>query len=182
MIQITCKNGKSKKQFVFFTARKLEGFGQDDFHWMSTARILKQKSWFVRDTSNKFYHTDNLLLTSKILRHVVKRFKGPTIFVGSSMGGYGAILLSHYCQPQKVIAFSPSPKPGSMLHKETNFPEIEIHVCEKSKWNKVNGLTDPQNAELFKEHAKIVYHDCSTHNVAAHIRDKSSILRILEEA
>lgn len=184
MIQITSLNAhrKAATQYVFFTARKLEGHGVDEYHFMTVAKKMNAVAWFVRDTSNSFYHAKNKAAMLGLVKLITKKFNGRTVFVGSSMGAYGAMLFATSCMPEKVIAFSPSPPPMSKLHKTYSGIETDIHVCKNSEWNKVNGKTDPQNAMMFSENCNIIWHDCNIHNVAAFIREEKSLEGIIRNA
>lgn len=87
MIQLTGINGKNKDRlYVFFTARRLEGFDSENFHWMPVAKKLDCSAYFIRDTSNSFYRGFQISPFLRILRPIIKSQE--TIFVGSSMGYY----------------------------------------------------------------------------------------------
>lgn len=180
MLQITGINGKSDatRQIVFFSAREEGGFSLDQFHWIPTARELGVRAYFVRDTENNFY-SKNTRPIARILRGVVRPFKGETIFVGSSMGGYAAIRFGKSLKADKVIAFAPTPPIGDTLHLLEGFPPIDIHVSRKSRYKEMNGKTDPVNARLFKDVANIIYHDSSVHNVAGFLRDNGKLKGVL---
>ena len=183
MIQITAGPRRTgNRQFVFFTARRLEGFGPNYYQWVPTAKVIEEPCWFIRDTSNSWYHTQNRPAMSLVLRHIVRTFRGRTIFVGSSMGGYGAILMSRAARPDRVIAFSPNSPRTSIAHTLDGYPPIDIHVCKESKWNKVNGRDDTENALDWQKYATITYHDCAIHNVAGALRETNKLHNILERA
>lgn len=178
MIQLTGINGKNKDLlYVFFTARKLEGFAVDNFHWIPVAKKLDCPAYFLRDTSNSFYRGLQIAPFLRVLRPIIKSQE--TIFVGSSMGAYGAILWGQRLKPSKVIAFTPAPPKKDTLHELTDFPPIDIHVCKDSKWRMTNEYNDVENAELYRQHAKIFYHDGDKHNVAAVLREQGKLDRII---
>lgn len=178
MIQLSGINGKNKDRlYVFFSARKLEGFGTDSFDWIPFARKINHPSYFIRDTSNSFYRGLQIAPFLRLLRPMIK--KQETIFIGSSMGGYGAMLWGQRLRPSKVISFSPAPPPEDTLHTLGEFPNMQIHVCQDSKWKITNEFTDVQNALLFKDHADIIYHSGDKHNVAGLLRDEGRLEGII---
>lgn len=185
MIQITGRDGEDEsRQFVFFTARRLEGFSADNFHWVPTARELGCRAYFVRDTGNEFYLKNKRPLI-RLLKGIMRGFKGETIFVGSSMGAYGAIHIGAHCQPDKVIAFSPAPPPDCTMHKKLGkfpkLPPMDIHVGRHSKWKLTNKYNDVENSLLYRKYANIIYHDTDMHNVAGYLRDEGKLRDILNE-
>lgn len=178
MIQLTAINGKNKDRlYIFFSARRLQGFSVDNFHWIPTAKKLDFPSYFVRDTSNSFYRGSQIKPFLRILRPIIKSQQ--TIFVGSSMGGYAAMLWGQILKPSKVIAFTPAPPKKDKLYELTDFPSTDIHVCGNSKWRMTNEYNDVQNAELYRPHANIIYHDGDKHNVAGVLRESGELTRIL---
>ena len=184
MIQLTGLDGTEDRQYIFFSARRLEGFSVDNFHWMPTAKELGCRAYFLRDTGNQFYLRNSRPII-RLLRGVVRPFKGETIFVGSSMGAYAAIYYGLHCGADKVIAFTPAPPPSdklpNILKKSKLLPEIEIHVGGKSKWKLTNELNDVQNALTFKDYATIIKHDTDMHNVAGHLRKTGELRGIISD-
>lgn len=178
MIQLTGINGKNKdKLYVFFTARRLEGFETDNFHWLTAAKITGYPAYFLRDTENSFYKGRQTSPFLRLLRPLIKSQE--TIFVGSSMGAYGAILWGRRLQPSRVIAFTPAPPKNDNLHELDGFPPIDIHVCKDSKWRMTNEYNDVENAELYRPHANIIYHDGNKHNVAGILRERGELMGII---
>lgn len=180
MIQITGKNGKKDGKLIFFfTARRIDGFGVNYFHWLPFAKSLGYPCYFIRDTENSFYTSGEIAPICRLLKGVINpaRKKGiETIFTGHSMGAYGAIKLGNMCKPDKVIAFSSTPNNHDSLKC---LVPTEIHICKDSKWNEVNGYTDPQNARLFKG-ARVIKHDGEKHNVAGVLKDRGELVGIFE--
>lgn len=183
MIQISGINGKDiGRQYVFFTARRLEGFSCNHFHWIPTAREIGAPSYFLRDTDNGFYLKNNRPAL-RLIKAVMKTFGGETWFIGSSMGAYGAIALGMHCKPQKIVAFCPAPPPDDNLHLRLKtaqgLPPIDIHVGQNSKWKLTNQYNDVENAMLFSESARIIRHDSDMHNIAGYLRERGELLGVL---
>lgn len=184
MIQLTGIEGhKTGKQYVFFSARKLEGFTVDEFEWMGVAKNLGYRSYFVRDTGNEFYNNKNTRNIIILLRGIVKSFPDETIFVGSSMGAYGAINMAFTAHPARVIAFSPSP-PMNDLDYSPEFiskhpSKITIHVGAHSKHAYTNEFNDVENALRYSSYAEIIKHDTDVHNVAKFLKKKGKLEGVL---
>lgn len=180
MIQITGKNGKKDGKLIFFfTAREEECYGLKQFHWIPVAKILGYPAYFIRDVSNGFYEGGEIAPICRLLKGVVNPAKKKgieTVFVGSSMGGYGAIKMANTCRPDKVIAFAPTPQRQNGLKC---LVPTEIHICKDSKWNEVNGYTDPENARLF-EGARVIEHEGTAHNCAGVLKDRGELVGVFE--
>ena len=120
-------------------------------------------------------------------------------FLGSSMGGYGAILMSMYCKPNSVLAFSPQVVIGS--YKQNVFGDLRFSKFEEkivnfddfyfdlSRFNYYSDIHifygdkepyDPKHAELMKHKGILHPIDTDEHNVAGVLkrsgRLESSIL------
>lgn len=181
MIQITSIDGENKERlYVFFSSRKLEGFDTDQFHWLPLAKKLNSPAYLIRDTSNDFYRGQHAIMMLQLLKSVVEQHE--TIFVGSSMGAYGAILWGQQLKPSKVVAFTPSPPEKDKLHETAGFPPIDIHVCRDSHCRVTNEYTDLENAELYRQHANITFHDGDKHNCAGVLRDSGKLIGIIKDA
>lgn len=180
MIQLTGIEGAKKEcLYVFFTARSLNGFEVDGFHWLHLARQLDCTAYFLRDTSNRFYRGPQSKPFLRLLQPLMANQK--TIFIGSSMGAYAAMLWGYRLKPSKVIAFTPAPPKGDKLHEKAAFPPMDIHVCASSKWQMTNELNDIENALLFKDKANIIYHDGNKHNVAAVLKERGQLMGIIRD-
>lgn len=144
------------------------------------------ESWFVRDTSNKWYHPDNYPDICEELKNIVRDFDGRTVFIGSSMGGYGALLFGLHAMPSKVIAFSPqveteyfeTPLP-EMYRAAKARPEIDIHICKTfndCQWD------DFGSAVKMEKYSRLSIHDCHGHASAEVLKDAGKIQDIIINA
>ena len=112
-------------------------------------------------------------------------------FLGSSMGGYGAILLSHYCNPSSVLTFSPQTVIGNYKQKvmgDLRFSRYESKIINFDDFyfnlSKFDYTSDIHiyygDKEIYdSEHAKImdgkvIPHpiDTEKHNIAGVLKNR----------
>lgn len=172
-------------KLVLYFSGKQGNYKTDHFHFMGQAYNAGFESWFIRDTSDRWYNTENyqevrahLKLTCSLHRRVV--------FVGSSMGGYGALKFALDIKPSKVLAFVPQvstefssidlPDLYEQAHER---PEIDIHI------GKTAGDTlwdDAGSAKRMAKFAKIIVHDYKAHNVAELLKNDGKIQELIINA
>lgn len=72
-----------------------------------------EQVWYINGIGGEI---NTILKLSEFIVDITKEYKNVG-FLGSSMGGYGAILLSHYCNPSSVLTFSPQTVIGNYKQK-----------------------------------------------------------------
>lgn len=119
-IDPTCNNRKSCT--VYFTSNALyypnteenfcnEIYEKDKYEWYKTRRI-SYKHIFLRDVYKQWYirginsRIDSIPVMADWLREETAGYEDITV-VGSSAGGFISIVIGHYIQAKKVIAFNP---------------------------------------------------------------------------
>lgn len=187
---------RRKTLFVFFTGG-YKAEQQKGFNFENLARTIGYPAVLVRDLSGNFYDTDNYAEALADLAEICAEFRrlrwmcedsreecfadtGRIVFVGTSMGGYGAFKFGAQIRPDKIIAFAPQVAwPGhpdiSPLYQGLAIP-IDIHICRTSNYQ-----TDAAHASLMNRvaGATIFVHDCGVHNVAGVLRDREGLSDIV---
>ena len=113
-------SGKSKHLVVGFgSVRMFHKTKKKGFEWQNLFKYkypdLDFKKLFIADIRNSWWHTrfgslpgiGPPTLTKFLLEKIKKSNAEKTLFVGVSMGGYGAILFGCLTKATKVLAFSP---------------------------------------------------------------------------
>lgn len=182
MIEMITREGKKDKLVVYFSGKQPD-YSSGHFHFMGSGYNAGFESVFVRDTSNTWYNTENYKECADNLIHIMQTFNGKCVFIGSSMGGYGALKFGLDCMPDKILAFSPQvDTPFSEIDlpelymQAQKIPDIEIHLCEKTdnpNWDDIG------SAQRMREFAKIVTHECNGHNCAEILKDRNEILDLI---
>lgn len=106
------RNKKSNELIIVFTARDTKGSGKFDF--FNSLNNYEHNKFFFRDVSNKWYLYGVNEISSthlgfvKYLQNFINKNKITNIItIGSSAGGFAAILYGMILKANKVIAFSP---------------------------------------------------------------------------
>lgn len=156
----------------------------------------EKKVWYLKGIGDT---TDSVGKLSKFITDITKSYKNVG-FLGSSMGGYGALLMSIYCKPNSVLAFCPQVLIGS--HKQSRFGDLRFGKIEKniidfddyyfdlSTFNYYSDIHifygdkepyDPKHAELMKDKSTLHPIDSDEHNVAGTLKRRGVLeLSILE--
>lgn len=136
------RNG-SNILWVSFSSRNTENFG-----FYKTLIDIGENVLFINDNTSSYYNADipGLCTGPDSLAEIIqgflsKRYWEKTIFIGSSMGGYAALLFGSIIHPSQVIAFSPQvdiQKPFSLNpQKKLNltYPDISGLINSNYKTN-----------------------------------------------
>jgi len=122
---------------VFFSGKQGD-YSTNHFHFQGKDYDAGYSRLFVRDTTNQWYNTEDYSNAVLRIRERCSMFED-VIFIGSSMGGYGALKFALDFRPRKVLAFSPQvetpfgPDLSYLYSNVMERPEIEIHLCRTSK-------------------------------------------------
>lgn len=135
-------------------------------HFCHTSRI------FYMDVKNKWYHcgienlSTNIEETVNVLKEQIKNFK-KVIFIGSSCGGYAAILFGSLLNIDIVIAFKPQTIVPDWVDKnyiKDEFSNLNKHINNVTKYyiyadTSVNYHIDPfhhiSQCENIKNHSNV---------------------------
>ncbi len=182
MIELVKRDGTKDKLVVYFSGKQPD-YSSGHFHFMGSGYNAGFESVFIRDTSNTWYSGANYQEIVEELNSIISTFSGPCVFVGSSMGGYGALKFGLHCLPNKVLAFSPQvatefffidlPDLYEIAEKR---PEVEIHLCNE---NNNPNWDDIGSAMRMNAFAKVVTHKCNGHNCAEILKDRKEILNLI---
>jgi hypothetical protein len=111
-ILIDVKPG-SKKLYVIFGGIA-QGFGLPPFEFLKTSSMLDGSKLFIRDPSQSWYQNglpgvaDDIHGLADALKKVIGSIDHEQeVFMGNSMGGFGAILFGSMLSKGRVVAFSP---------------------------------------------------------------------------
>ena len=156
-------------------------------------------SWYVNGV--KGYESVKLL--SEYITDIISGYKNSG-FLGSSMGGYGAILYSTLCNPNKCLSFCPQ---TLLLHKKREqFNDFRFPILEKNGImgddyldlkpflfnNDINTLIsvvysgynefDSKHAEWLSSSENITLHpqDSDLHNVAGVLKHRGQLYDVIE--
>ena len=106
--------------FIYFTSWQAEGAGKDDplrFDFINTAIRRKQNAVLVRDRANLWYHAgiDGIPGVVNDLAAYLKKVSSGfdrVVIIGSSMGGYAALLLGFLIQADVALGIVPQIRVG----------------------------------------------------------------------
>ena len=183
---VPATNGCTDKLYIYFSG--LDGrLKEDEYHLYAPAMKLGYESFFFKDISKRWYHTTNTEEIKQQLCNIVANFDGRVIFVGTSFGGYGAIMFGLHAHPAKIIAFSPQTSCqfcdtplAKQYELSENRPIIEIHRCktqrDNTQWN------DKASADAMVEYATIIIHDCEIHSSVEALHNIGKLQEILQGA
>lgn len=164
---------ESKKLYIIFG-----GIGGKTiipvFEFIKSTAILNHNKIFVRDISRSWYlngidsNVDNVHKLSLFLFDIIKNIKPiDVIFVGCSMGGFGAILLHSIMKIGRVIVFSPQTFICERLRLEYNDNRWPEWIAPLN----VTGLYDENLLDLtlfsatLKPSLNVTIHVCSTNRL-----------------
>lgn len=158
----------------------------------------RKDSWYMHGIRGMGF--DVSVSAAKLARKIKRIKHKKVVFLGSSMGGFGAIVYSTIIKPDGVVAFSP--QFCSRLRKEyipekslryaslsklliTDNPEcpIHIHACqdeqqEKNKWGDQRSIKKLQAFSNVKIHK----YDCHRHNVCKALKKMDILDKVLQES
>jgi len=201
----------SEKAIVFFSAM---GVGNRRFHFLDVSQYATYNRIFVRDVFDVWYHkglvgeTGNIEETTDLLREMITRrgFRKVT-FVGTSAGGFAAILFGALLGIDVVHAFSPRTFLGIRLrlrHRDFRSHRSLMRLYSLPKPNRVLDLkpilveSDGRTryflhfcleSRLDRIHAfhleqndriNLFPYPCGGHLVAKHLREQEALSQILE--
>jgi hypothetical protein len=138
----------SPRLIMAFSGRAAGVFGIPPFEFLSSLELIAAKKAFVRDVKNVWYHHgvagigDDIDSVAEYLRELVDEAGVErTITIGSSAGGYGALLFGALLSAE-VHAFSPQ-----------TFIDPELRrIHNDSRWPRsiedLDGRMDPRYADL----------------------------------
>ena len=198
--------------FVYFTSYQLDWKSNSDklrFDFLNTALRESQAALCLRDRQNLWYHNgidgasgDIAAVVDLILSYA--RGRPGIICVGSSMGGYAALLFGHLVRAKLVVAIVPQIRLGSLMARElgeTRFDErfVELErVTQTPEYLSLDrvltaqtsmtrfvaicgreGWIDVQHIRLIEgiDNIEVVYFAGASHNEAALMCLKADFLR-----
>jgi hypothetical protein len=153
-------SGESKYLVVGFgSVRMFHKTKKKGFEWQNLFKYkyndLDFKKLFVADIRNSWWHTNfgNLpgigppTLTKFLLEKIEKSNAEKTLFVGVSMGGYGAILFGCLTKATKVLAFSPQTELTESRRKKQLNRKFEGYKIDETFTDLRNVLETTKNDE-----------------------------------
>jgi alpha-beta hydrolase superfamily lysophospholipase len=162
-----------------------------------TVDALGHSCIFIRSTNDDDWYQEGVAHLgcerpeiAKNLLALIERVPHKKVcFLGTSMGGYAALLYALDCRPDGVLALSPQLRPPvlkrpvktvSLISQyrqvERSYP-VEIHVCKRHE--------DFLNAKRFaKVHSStnVVGHDCNQHSVGRWLKVKEKLIPAISAA
>lgn len=170
---------------VFFSGCQ-PNYNNDYFHFWKLGAETGSRYICVRDVTNRWYNTPDFKSFAAELGQVIARITPErTVFIGSSMGGYGALKYGLELLPDKVLVFSTQietpfgPNLADLYKMFPSPPSVTAHLCKTSKNKKWD---DIGAAEQLREKAgaTVVLHDCNDHNCAELIIPNGQLTGILK--
>jgi hypothetical protein len=156
-------SSKSKHLVVGFgSVRMFSEIKNKGFDWVNLFKYkyndLDFKKLFVADIRNSWWHTEYKGLTGigppvlkKFLNEEIKKANASkTLYVGVSMGGYGAILFGCLTNATKVMAISPQTNLTETRRKKQLIRKFENYDIDES-------LTDLKSVLENKKNNKTIY-------------------------
>lgn len=102
------------QNLYFFFGGFYEGIAMPPLEFFEAAKILNENKIYLRDFNQCWYHTGlykiskNIEETAEYLQSEINQIKPKRIFfIGSSMGGFAAILFANLLKTGEAIAFAP---------------------------------------------------------------------------
>lgn len=160
--KLVTKSSEKKKLIIAFASR-----GPMRFQHTNLLKDCKSDVLYVRDVSDAWYNKGFLFLTTNI-DTTVEYLKGITqkyteiLALGSSSGGYAALLFGSLLNAQKILAFSP----------QTLIPRGKPFSDEKLLRDIDNKYFDLKTAISKKPEIKIYYSDEYKYDMEAALRLK----------
>ena len=133
MLKISCDK---KDLLIISFAGLAKGVGnstQFEFLKFLEKNFIDAERQFYRDINNKWYHfgieniSNNIDETVIFLSEQIKDFK-KVIFIGSSCGGYAAILFGSLLNINTVIAFRPQTMIPNWLNINSKYSNLNDHI------------------------------------------------------
>jgi predicted esterase YcpF (UPF0227 family) len=165
------------------------------YNFYNIAKFINCRAIFVRDYNINYYQGKNFSESVKTLNDKIASAKiKKVIFIGISMGGYGAIKFSEHVKVDKMVLFSPQieylsdynkyvpigRRAENILYKFQKKPiETIIYVCDKTDWE-----TDLKEAKELKNSSNLVtvnYESCDTHTVSKFLHENKKLIPILRK-
>ena len=91
-----------------------QGIGMPVYEFYNSLRSINCDKVFIKDINQCWYHkginkeVKNIQMTSELLKSIIfRKAYERVVFIGNSMGGYGAILFGVILNIDCVVAFSP---------------------------------------------------------------------------
>ncbi len=110
---LSIEDNNSNVLLVSFGGIK-QGIGMAVYEFYNSLKNISCDKVFIKDINQSWYHkginkeVKNIQLTSELLKSIIlKKAYERVVFIGNSMGGYGAILFGVILNIDCVIAFSP---------------------------------------------------------------------------
>jgi len=162
-----------------------------------TVNALGHSCIFIRSTNDDDWYQEGVAdfgrerpEIAKNLLSLIQRVPHKKVcFLGTSMGGYAALLYALDCRPDGVLALSPQLQPPSLKRPvkavdlisqyrrvERSYP-VEIHVCKRHE--------DFSNAKKFAgvhSATNIVGHGCKQHSVGRWMKVEGKLIPIISAA
>ena len=180
-------NGCTDKLCVYFSGLDVR-LKEDEYHLQVPAVAAGYESLFLKDKSRRWFHTRNTEQISEYLCELVKNYKGRVIFLGTSLGGYAAIMFGLKAMPAKIIAFSPQTStkfhPRSLCSEydaAQQWPTLEIHRCE-IQTDLIEMWNDKFHAEAMGNYAKVITHPCTIHSCAQALHESGKLQEIIHNS
>ncbi len=162
------KDKNCNQAVIYFSSRGLCGENdielfrrniveKNKFEFYGT-RIKNSKHIFLRDIRNNWYRdgiNTNLNSREKLLEFLKEQTKGLDIItVGSSAGGYAALLYGNLLNAKKIFAFSPLPENANdeilLLENIKNSSIPSYVLCPSNLENDIRILNKLQNNKCIK--------------------------------
>lgn len=133
---------------VCFTSYGIEGKIIENFEFSGAVADLSGRKLFLRDNKRLWYHdgvngyASSLFALHDKITNVCRSTSGRKLFVGTSMGGYAALLFGSLIGVDRVIAFSP----------QVRLDEASRSALGDTRWGKsvkqLNDKFDPVKLDI----------------------------------
>lgn len=149
---------------------------------------------FLMQRNRHYYQQDDYsLILSELNTKIQQKKHNKIVFVGSSMGSYGAMLFSQFILPSKIIMFVPQFE--YLTDYNINIPqglraknllpylnkniELVSYTCKNSTWE--SDIIDTNKLKNTIKKAKINWCDCDTHSIAKYLHKNNLLIDILKK-
>lgn len=207
------EENNSNKLLVTFGGIK-QGMGMPVYEFYNSLKDLKCDKLYLKDLEQVWYHkginhdVNSILKLKEFLSDLINRKQYENVvFIGNSMGGYGAILFGVLLNVNSVIAFSPQTFIGRAMRfwnkdhrwaneisktytinrKQKSFYNIKLllkrvtYSTQIDVYYSTNDKLDKIHAEKLKGQTNINLfpYDKGNHNLIKHLRDEDNLFNII---
>ena len=213
---LSIEDNNSNSLLVTFGGIK-QGMGMPVYEFYNSLKTIKCDKVFIKDIYQAWYHKginediNNIAKLKELLKSIIeKKVYTKVVFIGNSMGGYGAILFGVLLNIDKVIAFSPQTfidrmnrfwyKDNRWSNEITNvylnnsnqkrFYDLNTYLKKKSYSTKIdvyyskNDKLDCYHSQKLNKQSNIRFYsfDKGNHNLIKVLRDDGELITIIYNA